>query len=118
MVSEAIFNYAENCVQQFLNQNSSVAAIYRTKISFEYEVGSGVVIKIEDGPLNSGKRANAEESAVEFIISDGTYAIECMAHNGINSMIDGMTNTQLTNTLMLLTDSMRAGKQNHDYGCI
>lgn len=111
MVSETIFNYAENCVQQFLNQNSSVAAIYRTKISHEYEVGSGVVIKIEDGPLNAGKRASAEESVVEFIISDGTYAIECMAHNGTASMIDGMTNNQLTTTLMLLTDSMRAGEQ-------
>ena len=111
MVSEAIFNYAENCVNQFLDQNSSVAAIYKTKISHEYEVGSGVVIKIEDGPLNSGKRANADESAVEFIVSDGTYAIECMAHNATNSMIDGMTNQQLTDTLMLLTDSMRAGEQ-------
>ncbi len=111
MVSEAIFNYAENCVNQFLDQNSSVAAIYKTKISHEYEVGSGIVIKIEDGPLSGGKRANADESAVEFIISDGTYAIECMAHNATASMIDGMTNQQLTDTLMLLTDSMRAGEQ-------
>ena len=54
MVSEAIFNYAENCVNQFLDQNSSVESIYKTKISHEYEVGSGVVIKIEDGPLNTG----------------------------------------------------------------
>lgn len=109
MVSEAIFNYAENCVNQFLDQNSSVESIYKTKISHEYEVGSGVVIKIEDGPLNTGKRASSEESSVEFVVSDGTYAISCMAHNG--TMLNDMTNPQLTDTLMLLTDSMRSGEQ-------
>ena len=109
MVSESIFNYAENCVNQFLDQNSSVESIYKTKISHEYEVGSGVVIKIEDGPLNTGKRASSEESSVEFVVSDGTYAISCMAHNG--TMLNDMTNPQLTDTLMLLTDSMRSGEQ-------
>lgn len=109
MVSEAIFNYAENCVDQFLDHNSSVASVYKTKISHEYEVGSGIVIKIEDGPLNRGKRANSDESAVEFTISDGQYAIQCIAHNGDKSDLNAFSSNELTDILLLLTESMRIG---------
>lgn len=109
MVSETIFNYAENCVNQFLDHNSSVAAVYKTKISHEYEVGSGIVIKIEDGPLNRGKRANSDESAVEFTISDGQYAIQCIAHNGDKSDLNAFSSNELTDILLLLTESMRIG---------
>ena len=109
MVSETIFNYAENCVDQFLDHNSSVAAVYKTKISHEYEVGSGIVIKIEDGPLNRGKRANSDESAVEFTISDGQYAIQCIAHNGDKSDLNAFSSNELTDILLLLTESMRVG---------
>jgi len=109
MVSEAIFNYAENCVSQFLDHNSSVASVYKTKISHEYEVGSGIVIKIEDGPLNRGKRANSDESAVEFTISDGQYAIQCIAHNGDKSDLNAFSSNELTDILLLLTESMRIG---------
>ena len=110
MVSETLFNYAENCVNQFLDQNSSVSSVYRTKISHEYEVGSGVVIKIEDGPLNRGKRANTDESAIEFTISDGQYAIQCIAHNGDSSDLNAFSSNDLTDVLLLLTDSMAKGQ--------
>ena len=110
MVSETLFNYAENCVNQFLDQNSSVSSVYRTKISHEYEVGSGVVIKIEDGPLNRGKRANSDESAIEFTISDGQYAIQCIAHNGDSSDLNAFSSNDLTDVLLLLTDSMAKGQ--------
>ncbi len=109
MVSETIFNYAENCVNQFLDHNSSVASVYKTKISHEYEVGSGIVIKIEDGPLNRGKRANSDESAIEFTISDGQYAIQCIAHNGDKSDLNAFSSNELTDILLLLTESMRIG---------
>ena len=109
MVAESIFNYAENCVDQFLDHNSSVAAVYKTKISHEYEVGSGIVIKIEDGPLNRGKRANSDESAIEFTISDGQYAIQCIAHNGDKSDLNAFSSNDLTDILLLLTESMRIG---------
>jgi len=112
VVHESLFKFAEGCVQQFRDYTSSVAGVYRTKISHEVEVGSGVVIKIEDGPLGTGKRASTDESAVRFMVSDGEYAIDCMAHNGsLSTMPEGVDSNTLTDILMMLTDSMRSGFQ-------
>lgn len=112
VVHESLFKFAEGCVQQFRDYTSSVAGVYRTKISHEVEVGSGVVIKIEDGPLNTGKRASTDESAVRFMVSDGEYAIDCMAHNGsLSTMPEGVDSNTLTDILMTLTESMRSGFQ-------
>ena len=51
MIEEALYLYAKDCVEKFQDFNSSVEAIYQSKITHDQQRGSGVVIKIEDGPL-------------------------------------------------------------------
>jgi DNA replicative helicase MCM subunit Mcm2 (Cdc46/Mcm family) len=112
MIEEALYLYAKNCVEKFQDYTSSVEAIYQTKISHLPMAGSGVVIKIEDGPLNTGRKANAEETAVYFTLSDGQNAIPCLVHNGKSTTMPGsMDSMVLTTTLSLLTESMRKGQQ-------
>lgn len=112
MIEEALYLYAKNCVEKFQDFASSVEAIYQSKITHDFQRGSGVVIKIEDGPLNTGRKANAEETAVYFTISDGQNAIPCLVHNGKSTtMPSGMDSMTLTDTLVTLTESMRKGQQ-------
>jgi len=112
MIEEALYLYAKNCVEKFQDFASSVEAIYQSKITHDFQRGSGVVIKIEDGPLNTGRKANAEETAVYFTISDGQNAIPCLVHNGKSTtMPSGMDSMTLTETLVTLTESMRKGQQ-------
>jgi len=112
MIEEALYLYAKDCVEKFQDFNSSVEAIYQSKITHDQQRGSGVVIKIEDGPLNTGRKANAEETAVYFTISDGQNAITCLVHNGKSTtMPSGMDSMTLTQTLVALTESMRKGQQ-------
>lgn len=112
MIEEALYLYAKDCVEKFQDFNSSVEAIYQSKITHDQQRGSGVVIKIEDGPLNTGRKANAEETAVYFTISDGQNAITCLVHNGKSTtMPSGMDSNTLTQTLVALTESMRKGQQ-------
>lgn len=117
MIEEALYLYAKDCVDRFQDLSSSVEGIYQTKISHEPMTGSGVVIKIEDGPLNTGRKANAEETAIYFTLSDGQNAIPCLVHNGKSTtMPAGMDSMTLTQCLTILTESMRKGQQIHVYG--
>lgn len=112
MIEEALYLYAKNCVEKFQDFTSSVGAIYQSKISHDMQSGSGVVIKIEDGPLNTGRKANAEETAIYFTLSDGQNAIPCLVHNGKKTTMPcGMDSVVLTETLLIITESMRKGQQ-------
>ena len=72
--------------------------------------GSGLCIKIEDTPLNPRKPVETE-TALMFILSDGHYAVKCMAHNGLRSRLFGMDDDKLQDTLRTLTDSLRNGSK-------
>ena len=81
-----------------------------SKINGELKTGSGLCIKIEDTPLNPRKPVETE-TALMFILSDGHYAVKCMAHNGLRSRMFGMDDDKLQDVLRTLTDSLRNGSK-------
>jgi DNA replicative helicase MCM subunit Mcm2 (Cdc46/Mcm family) len=97
-------------VNSFQDYNISAEQIYMSKINGAYMTGSGLCIKIEDTPLNPRKPVETE-TALMFILSDGHYAVKCMAHNGLRARLFGMDDDKLQDTLRTLTDSLRNGSK-------
>ena len=111
-----ISQFVDNCIEGYSELNLSVEGIYTSKIGNQWCYGSGICIKMEDGPLDR-RKPNAEDTGLWFTVSDGDYAIECLAHNGSNKYPEGMDNTKLTQTMMVLTESIKNGKYICIEGC-
>lgn len=115
-VPAKISQFVDTCVEGYSDLNLSVENIYTSKIGNEWCYGSGICIKMEDGPLDR-RNPNSEETGLWFTISDGDYAIECLAHNSREKHPEGMENSKLTNTMMTLTESIKDGKYICIEGC-
>lgn len=119
-IPNEIVEFVSDTVKGYRNINADIGKIYAAKIANPTLLsGSGVCLKMEEGPLNP-KKPVANESVIRFTLSDGQYSVECLAHNGpelgrlmglhrIGWNKDG--SDWLGNVLMLLTESVRDGKQ-------
>ena len=111
-----ISQFVDNCIEGYSDLNLTVEGIYTSKIGNQWCYGSGICIKMEDGPLDR-RKPNAEDTGLWFTVSDGDYAIECLAHNGSNKYPEGMDNEKLTQTMMTITESIKDGKYICVEGC-
>ena len=109
-IPKSIRQHVDSCVNSFQDYNISAEQIYMSKINGELKTGSGLCIKIEDTPLNPRKPVESE-TALMFVLSDGHYAVKCMAHNGLISRMFGMDDDKLQDVLRTLTDSLRNGSK-------
>ena len=111
-IPESIHDFVKATAQTYQDLGANIQQVYAAKISQSHlEVGSGICLKMEEVPLNS-KSPNPDLSAIRFILSDGNYAVECMAHNGsLDARPGGMESKRLRQTMMLLTSSIRDGSQ-------
>ena len=119
-IPNQIVEFVSETVKGYRNINADIGKIYAAKIANPTLLsGSGVVLKMEEGPLNP-KKPVADESVIRFTLSDGQYSVECLAHNGpergrmmglhrIGWNVGG--SEWLGDVLMLLTESVRDGKQ-------
>jgi len=119
-IPNEIVEFVSDTVKGYRNINADIGKIYAAKIANPTLLsGSGVCLKMEEGPLNP-KKPVANESVIRFTLSDGQYSVECLAHNGpelgrlmglhrIGWNVDG--SDWLGDVLMLLTESVRDGKQ-------
>ena len=119
-IPNEIVEFVSETVKGYRNINADIGKIYAAKIANPTLLsGSGVCLKMEEGPLNP-KKPVADESVIRFTLSDGQYSVECLAHNGpelgrmmglhrIGWNVDG--SDWLGDVLMLLTESVRDGKQ-------
>jgi len=117
--------FVESCVNSFTDYDATVAEVYQSKISSRPRKGSGICIKIEDLPLVKSRKGAKptrslldpyEKIAIHFVVSDGSNAVKCMAHNGVTLIPGGMPPADLTTALSLLTDSQRNGNQIQIFG--
>jgi len=111
-IPKEIADFVKATTSTFETTDANIERIYAAKISQErLEVGSGICLKMEEVPLNS-KSPNPDQSAIRFMLSDGTYSVECMAHNGsLDARPGGMDSKRLRDVMMLLTESIRDGSQ-------
>ena len=111
-IPDEIQTFVKNTAQTYQHRGVNIENVYAAKISqAELQTGSGVCLKMEEVPLNN-KSPNPDQSAIRFVISDGNYAVECMAHNGsIDARPGGMSSNKLRRVMMLLTRSIRNGSQ-------
>lgn len=111
-IPKSISDFIATATSNYQNLGANIEQLYAAKISqTKLEFGSGICLKMEEVPLNS-KSPNPDQSAIRFIISDGTYAVECMAHNGnLDARPGGMDSDRLRNTMMMLTESISDGSQ-------
>jgi len=81
-IPEEIQTFVKNATETYQHRGVNIESVYAAKISqAELQTGSGICLKMEEVPLNN-KSPNPDQSAIRFVISDGNYAVECMAHNG------------------------------------
>ena len=118
-IPDSIMEFVSRVSKDYRNVSADIGKIYAAKIANPVLLsGSGVCLKMEEGPLNP-KKPVADESVIRFTLSDGTYSVECLAHNGpekgrlpyYRTGWSGSASDWLGNTLMLLTESVRDGKQ-------
>lgn len=119
-IPEDIVEFVSTATKGYRNINADIGSIYAAKIANPTILsGSGVCLKMEESPLNP-KKPNPDESVIRFTLSDGTYSVECLAHNGGESGSLHYTrwgwhrkseSEWLGDTMMLLTESVRDGKQ-------
>jgi len=111
-IPEEIQTFVKNATQTYQHRGVNIESVYAAKISqAQLQTGSGICLKMEEVPLNN-KSPNPDQSAIRFVISDGNYAVECMAHNGsMDSRPGGMSSDKLRQVMMLLTRSIRNGSQ-------
>ena len=111
-IPSEIIEFVESATATYHSTDANIERIYAAKISQKHlESGSGICLKMEEVPLNS-KSPNPDQSAIRFVISDGTYSVECMAHNGsLDARPGGMESETLRQTMMMLTESIRDGSQ-------
>ena len=111
-IPDDIETFVQSATETYQHRGVNIESVYAAKISqSELQTGSGICLKMEELPLNS-KSPNPDQSAIRFVISDGNYAVECMAHNGsIDSRPGGMSSDKLRQVMMLLTRSIRNGSQ-------
>ena len=111
-IPKSISDFIATATSNYQNLGANIEQLYAAKISqAKLEFGSGICLKMEEVPLNS-KSPNPDQSAIRFMISDGTYAVECMAHNGnLDARPGGMDSDRLRNTMMMLTESISDGSQ-------
>ena len=108
--------FVDECNKDYSDLNLSVEGIYTSKIGNEWCYGSGICIRMEDGPLDR-RKPNADQTGLWFTISDGDYSIDCVAHNGSDKYPEGMDNDKLTQVMMTLTESIKDGKYICIEGC-
>lgn len=111
-IPKSISDFVAEATQDYKNLGANIEQLYAAKISqTQLEFGSGICLKMEEVPLN-GKSPNPDQSAIRFMLSDGNYAVECMAHNGsIDARPGGMESDRLRRTMMMLTESISDGSQ-------
>ena len=115
-----LMEFVESCVNSFEDRAADVTKVYQSMITSRTKRGSGICIKVENLPLVKSRKGSRptrsikdpfEKIAIHFIVSDGSNAVKCMAHNGLSLIPGGMSPKELSEALQLLTDSQRNGKQ-------
>ena len=119
-IPNEIVEFVSETAEGYRNVSADIGKIYAAKIANPNLLsGSGVVLKMEEGPLNP-KKPSPDESVIRFTLSDGTFSVECLAHNGPEvGRLMGLhrigweisSSDWLGDVLMLLTESVRDGKQ-------
>ena len=120
MIPDSILNFVEDTSALYDDVGVSMEHVYSAKIGGAFVNGSGVCIKMETIPL-SRKSRSADELALAFILSDGNYAVKCLAHNETKGSFMGTSRpshrpdesegewASLKEIMMLLTRSLRDG---------
>ena len=111
-IPKSISDFVAEATLDYEDLGANIEQLYAAKISQnQLEYGSGICLKMEEVPLN-GKSPNPDQSAIRFMLSDGNFAVECMAHNGsIDARPGGMESDRLRRTMMMLTESISDGSQ-------
>ena len=111
-IPKSISDFVAEATLDYEDLGANIEQLYAAKISqTKLEYGSGICLKMEEVPLN-GKSPNPDQSAIRFMLSDGNFAVECMAHNGsIDARPGGMESDRLRLTIMMLTESISDGSQ-------
>ena len=103
-----IEKFVFSCVENYDDRVASIEDAYNHKVTGESVRGVGICIALESKSFSR----KSKQTCLEFVLSDGNYSLKAIAHNEKPSnMVGGMTDKQLTQAMMVLTDSLQNGKQ-------
>jgi DNA replicative helicase MCM subunit Mcm2 (Cdc46/Mcm family) len=112
-IPKVIVDYVRRCVEgkegtlPFTQRSVSLEDAYYSKVTKQYIVGSGIVVKQEATTLS---RKAKDKVAIRFTISDGNHAIDCLAHDGNIEYLPGSKSpVELTEIMKVVDDSMKNG---------
>ncbi len=112
-VPNDLTNFVRGCVTgkegslPFSKRSVSLEEAYYSKVTKQYIVGSGIVVKQEATTLS---RKAKDKVAIRFTISDGNHAIDCLAHDGNIEYLPGSKSpVELTDIMKVVDDSMKNG---------
>jgi len=115
-IPDAITEYVQSCVDTYDDHSITLESVYRSKVTGTYAWGSAVCLKLEDNPLSP--KIGADLTELRFVISDGSYSIECSADNASRSVLPGGDSSEhsdpnewLTQILVDLTESVQRGSK-------
>ena len=110
-IPNEIYNFIQSCVHTYEETTTTMEYIYHNTITSNSVNGSGFCIKILTKGLTH-ESAGSGRSIINFTISDGEYSVECIAHNAQPDYLSNpMTDEELTNFLIVLTNSQKRGKR-------
>ncbi len=106
-VNECVFGAKSG--RPYRTRSVSLENGYYSQVTGEYAVGSGICLKVESEPLS---KQHTRKTAIQFIVSDGDYAIPCIAHNGTSAVLPSpKTPSELASCLRVVSDSIKNGTQ-------
>lgn len=115
-IPDAITEYVQSCVDTYDDHSITLESVYRSKVTGTYAWGSAVCLKLEDNPISP--KIGADLTELRFVISDGSYSIECSADNASRSVLPGGDSSEhsdpnewLTQILVDLTESVQRGSK-------
>ena len=110
-IPNEIYDFVKSCVNTYEETTTTMEYIYHNTITSNSVTGSGFCIKILTKGLTH-ENAGSGRSIINFTISDGEYSVECIAHNAEPDYLSNpMTDEELTNFLIILTNSQKRGKR-------
>ena len=89
----------------------SMKDVHDRNIFGNTQTGSGFCIKYSIKGITN-KKAGKDKALIEFVVSDGEYSVQCIAHNAEEKYLpDGLSDDELSDLLVIIAQSQKEGKR-------
>jgi len=100
-IPNEIYDFILSCVNTYEDNATTMEYIYHNTITSNSVTGSGFCIKIVTKGLTH-ESAGIGRSILNFIISDGEYSVECIAHNAKSDYLSNPMKDNFNNNFLYI----------------